>query len=138
VDDGAGNCEACGVGSWSDGGLRLGNGCYDCPRSKSGLRTTTADQGAVTAGACKIEVCRPGWAVNKYGQCKRCPDGYTSPGGSVAAGADQPLCREEEVAADEEEEEEEAVELMKKVRGATAKDGGPGKKYAHADDEEDV
>lgn len=30
-DDGSGSCAICEVGAWSDGGLRVGNGCYECP-----------------------------------------------------------------------------------------------------------
>jgi len=29
--DGSGSCAICDVGSWSDGGLRVDNGCYECP-----------------------------------------------------------------------------------------------------------
>jgi hypothetical protein len=131
-DDGAGNCAICEVGTWSDGGLKIGNGCYQCPKSVKGLETTTADEGAVTPKACKIEVCEPGYAVNKLGQCKECPKGYTSDGGSVDLGSDQPLCREatddDAPSADDDE--------GGKAKAKAPKDGGKGKHYAPEGDDD--
>jgi hypothetical protein len=104
------------------------------------LQTTTADDGAVTPKACKIEVCKPGYAVNKLGQCKRCPDGYTSDGGSVEDGADQPLCRE---ITDDDSSSNDDDEGGKKggkggVKDKGPKDGGKGKHYAPEADDDDA
>lgn len=115
----------------------MGNGCYDCPRSHSGLKTTTADEGAVTPSACKIEVCKPGYAVNKLGSCKKCPEGYTSDGGAVEDGADQPLCKEDD---DDAAVDDEGGAKGKggKKSSYGSKDGGKGKKYAPEGDDDDV